>query len=175
MNDLTAWRTRVLSCDGGHIGKTWREKFFFNQKEAEDYARELIILSNEENPKCWYNSLSEDVCGITGYCNWHFGTMITVDNIKIATGLHRSKIRESMTTEEYATVAKMVKALQHAANLLPKPGSGGERHITNIRTGATVATLTHYDPEVMDIFEALEAGNRLLKSEAKGVEDHEHS
>lgn len=49
-----------------------------------------------------------------------------------------------------ATFQKILKHLQWVVSALPKPGSGGEVFIQNLRTGRAIATLTHYDPEVED-------------------------
>lgn len=77
------YRVRTISCDGGRLGRTWAENFFFDRIDAEDYLKKLIRESDERNPRYLYKSESENVDGLVGFCNWQFGIMIALDYISV--------------------------------------------------------------------------------------------
>lgn len=81
----TIWRVRLLDCDGRRIGRTWREDFFHSEDEALQQQKELIADSNRRHPSHPYEMQMERVDSISGYCNWQFGVMTTVDVIEIPT------------------------------------------------------------------------------------------
>jgi hypothetical protein len=80
---MVIWRVRRLSCDGGHIGRTWSEIFFTNPDKALTQLRNQISKSDKQNPKYPYKTQPESVENVIGYCNWQFGTMIALDSIKV--------------------------------------------------------------------------------------------
>lgn len=75
------YRVRELSCDGGHLGKTWEETFFFDVEDAESHLKKLIKKSNEQNPQ--YPYVPQAIDGLRGFCNWQFGIMIALDYISV--------------------------------------------------------------------------------------------
>lgn len=80
---MVIWRCRVVSCDGGRIGKVWSEKFFFLPESADAYTKEIIELSNKKNPKYQYDKDQKEIDGIYGYCNWQFMVMVVVDSCEV--------------------------------------------------------------------------------------------
>lgn len=81
--NFTLYRVRSISCDGGVIGRTWNEDFFFNEEDANHRLRTLISENDNRNPKYPFKTLPEIIDGISGYCNWQFTTMLTVDKVEI--------------------------------------------------------------------------------------------
>lgn len=80
---MVIWRVRCLSCDGGHVGRVWSEKFFFDSPAAIECQQNLISTSNDRNPKYLYKTEQESIDNVFGYCNWQFGTMIVLDSVKV--------------------------------------------------------------------------------------------
>jgi hypothetical protein len=77
------WRVRKVSFDGAQIGREWKSAFFLNEAKALDYMRQLIEESNKSNPKYPFETEQEDLDGVRGYCNWQFGSMITMDSVRV--------------------------------------------------------------------------------------------
>jgi len=80
---VTVWRVRTLSCDGGLPGREWSAEFFMDRRVAESRIRELIAQSDERNPNYPFREQQEDLDGVVGFCNWQFGTMLTLDAVEV--------------------------------------------------------------------------------------------
>lgn len=82
----TVFRLREISCDGAKPGCEHRSAYFFTKKLAEDTLHNWICQYNTRNPKYKFNTKLETLDGVTGYCNWQFGIMITLDTVEVKNG-----------------------------------------------------------------------------------------
>lgn len=80
---MILFRVRCLSCDGGHTGRVWSEKFFTDPDKALAQLQNQIAKSDKQNPKYPYKVQQESIDNVFGYCNWQFGTMIAMDSVKV--------------------------------------------------------------------------------------------
>lgn len=80
------WRVKIVACDGNQLGKVWQEWFFNSKELAEIFLKDKIKTENNEELKRNRNFAlykKDLVEGISGYCNWQYGTMLLLDEIKI--------------------------------------------------------------------------------------------
>ena len=80
---MKIYRVKEVSCDGGHIGRTWKEYFYKTGSEAVLAMAALIKESDEKNPKHPYNKEPEIIDTECGFCNWQFGNIIIHDTITV--------------------------------------------------------------------------------------------
>lgn len=80
---MKIYRVRVISCDGGKPGREWQVFLFLNLVDASRKLHELIDESDKRNPKYPFEKTPENLDKISGYCNWQFGTMITLDSLEV--------------------------------------------------------------------------------------------
>ena len=78
------WRVRTLSCSGGFPGREWSAEFFLDQDRAAERLQALIAQSDQANPDAPFRKELETLDGVSGYCNWRFGTMLAMDSVSVA-------------------------------------------------------------------------------------------
>lgn len=80
---MIVYRVRILSLDGDRIGKEWCCKLFYNESDAEKCIQDYIKKSNHRSPAFPFKKEQETVDRVTGYCNWQFSEMVTLDSLEI--------------------------------------------------------------------------------------------
>lgn len=85
-NHTTIWRIRKVSCDGGKLGKEWATEFFTDMNMAENRLMEWVAEHNNRNPQYKFKTELEEIDGVRGFCNWQFGIMLAIENVKLTLG-----------------------------------------------------------------------------------------
>jgi len=99
---LVIWRVRLVSCDGGQIGRCWSEWFFLDGEVAREFylaevksknkleseRQETVIIQErercEQEGKRWWRLYSADIVdGLSGYCCWAYGSMYILDSVSV--------------------------------------------------------------------------------------------
>lgn len=78
---IVIWRVRILSCDGGRIGRSWSDEFFLKEDSAKMKMNQLIRDSDERNPQHLFKTSQETIENTVGICNRHLGIMLVVDSV----------------------------------------------------------------------------------------------
>lgn len=85
---MKAYQVVKCSCDGGQIGKTWTQYFYFDKAKAEAKLKEIVDAAYErekDRTSDWQFRIYKPgtVDGISGWCAWCYGDMVYVKEIEI--------------------------------------------------------------------------------------------
>jgi len=82
---MTIHRVRLIDVDGGRIGRTWSEEFFYTEFDADQHMMTTVREANDSEEKRGRDVRykPDTVAGVYGWCNWQYGNMYTTDKIEV--------------------------------------------------------------------------------------------